>query len=93
MVEVTLAYTSQDNCGGPVTNTLDVSVNASGAKNKKEPDWEILDARRVLLRAVKGNVYTINIISTDGRGNQAVKAVMVSVPHDQGKSRAAAPRP
>jgi hypothetical protein len=87
MAEVALAYNSQDNCGGPVTNTLDVSVNATGAKGKKEPDWEILDARRVLLRADKGNVYTINIISTDGLGNRAVKAVVVGVPHDQGRAK------
>jgi hypothetical protein len=87
MVEVTLAYTSGDNCGGPTTNTLGVSVNAAGAKDKREPDWEILDALRVLLRADKGNVYTLSIISTDGRGNRAAKAVTVSVPHDQGRAK------
>ena len=49
------------------------------------PDWEIVDAGHVRLRAERsatgdGRVYTITVTATDAAGNVTTKTVTVSVP-------------
>ena len=53
-----------------------------------EPDWVLVDAHHVLLRAERsglngGRVYTITITATDSRGNVSTQAVTVTVPHNK----------
>jgi hypothetical protein len=83
-------YKATDNCG-LVTSVLRVTsnepVNGLG-DGDTAPDWEVLDANHVRLRAERsgrgtGRVYTITITSTDKAGNSASKQVFVRVPHDQ----------
>lgn len=87
MRDVTVLYTLNDNCG-PVTSTLSVSSNEDKKGNgNKEPDWQVIDANHVQLRAARngngsGRVYTITITATDAAGNVATHDVSVSVPHD-----------
>jgi glycosidase len=91
MVNVTVNYTAADNCGTP-NCTLSVSSNepVNGADDgNTAPDWEIVDAHHVRLRAERsgggsGRVYTITITCTDGSGNSTSRTVTVTVPHDQG---------
>jgi hypothetical protein len=50
------------------------------------PDWQIVDAHHVNLRAERsgtgtGRVYTITITCTDGGGHTAMKNVQVTVAH------------
>lgn len=92
MIDVTVSYNVTDNCG-PLTNTLSVTSNepveGSGDGNTS-PDWEIVDAYHVRLRAERsgggnGRIYTITITSTDSKGNSSSRAVTVRVPKSRGK--------
>ena len=80
MVSVTVNYAVSDNCtpAPGLVNRLNVSGNQGTAA-----DWQIVDAHHLLLRADKGNVYTITITSMDGNGNRASKSLVIVVPHDQ----------
>lgn len=54
------------------------------------PDWEIIDAATVNLRAERagngaGRVYTLTVECADPAGDSATEYVTVTVPHDQGK--------
>ena len=89
MRDVTVAYDASDNFG-PATCSLDVTsnepVNADGnADGDTAPDWEILDAHHVRLRAERsdagtGRVYTVNINCADAAGNTTTRALTVFVP-------------
>ncbi len=92
MVKVTVHYTDTDNCDPSPNCTLSVAsneaVNGTGDGNTS-PDWQVLDAHHVLLRAERsgngdGRVYTITITCTDVSGNSASEDVSVLVPHDRG---------
>lgn len=87
---IAVAYTLSDNCG-PVTASLSVTsdepVNGLGDGNTA-PDWEVVDANTVRLRAERsgtgdGRVYTITIRAVDGAGNVTLATVSVTVAHDQ----------
>jgi uncharacterized repeat protein (TIGR01451 family) len=89
MVNVTVDYTVTDNCG-PVTNTLSVTsnepVNGPG-DGDTDPDWQIVDAHHLSLRAERagsgtGRIYTITITSADSAGNTSSASVTVLVNHD-----------
>jgi hypothetical protein len=65
-------------------------VNANGDGNT-EPDWHIIGALTVELRAERagpgsGRVYSLTVQCTDASNNVATREVLVTVPHDQGKS-------
>jgi hypothetical protein len=83
MVDVELAYEAGDNCNG----TCSVTVASNEAANGKGADWEVIDARRVRLRAARsgrgsGRVYTVTVTCKDAAGNETVKTTTVHVPHD-----------
>jgi uncharacterized repeat protein (TIGR01451 family) len=91
MIDVAVSYDVTDNCGTPAT-TLSVTsnepVNGDGDGNTA-PDWEIVDAHHVRLRAERsghgaGRVYTITINATDSAGGVSSQMVTVTVPHGQG---------
>jgi hypothetical protein len=95
MNDVTVNYTTTDNCPGPVTCQLSVRsnepVNDIGDGNTA-PDWIVLDAHRVQLRAeragpLNGRVYTITIGCRDQRNNISTATTAVTVPHDQGNRK------
>ncbi len=92
MFDVAVSYTASDNCG-PVTSVLTVTsnepVNGTG-DGDTAPDWQVLDAHHVRLRAERaggggGRVYTINVTTTDGAGNQTIRTTTVSIPKSQKK--------
>lgn len=87
MMNVTINYSVTDNCG-PLTCTLSVSsnepINGTG-DGDTAPDWEIVDAHHVRLRAERaatgnGRIYTITITCADSAGNSSTRSVMVRVP-------------
>jgi hypothetical protein len=92
MVDVTVNYTASDNCGSsPVRCLLSVSsnepINGTG-DGDMAPDWLILDAHHIKLRAERagtgnGRIYTISIRCTDSAGNASTGTVTVSVPKNQ----------
>ncbi|HEX5705695.1 MAG TPA: proprotein convertase P-domain-containing protein [Pyrinomonadaceae bacterium] len=92
MKDVTLTYSSTDNCGGAVTCvvssvTSNEPVNGGGDGNTS-PDWVIVSPTKVQLRAERsgggtGRVYTITVRCTDARGNQTFRTTTVTVPHNQ----------
>jgi hypothetical protein len=87
MVAVTVSYNVTDNCG-PVTTSLSVTSNElvdELGDGNTAPDWEIVDAHHVLLRAERsgttsGRVYTITITGVDSSGNSSSATVTVEVP-------------
>ena len=91
MVDVTVDYTVTDPC--PNTCVLTVSsnepVNGTG-DGDTDPDWEVIDAHHVRLRAERagnsnGRIYTIDITCTNDLNKlSSTKTVKVVVVHDQG---------
>jgi hypothetical protein len=98
MVDVTVLYTSTDNCTAP-SCSLSVSVKEIRDRDRdddnddhKDPDWQIIDAHHVRLRAERSGdarerIYTITITCQDGVGNTSTKTVKVRVPHDRHDDR------
>jgi photosystem II stability/assembly factor-like uncharacterized protein len=90
MVNVTNNYTATDNCPG-LNCVLTVSSNEpiNGVDDgDTAPDWQVVDAHHVLLRAERsgsgtGRIYTITTTCTDASGNVVVKTSTVSVPLNQ----------
>jgi len=91
MRDVVVAYTATDGCGNAgITNTLSVTsnepINGTG-DGDTSPDWEIVDATHVRLRAERagtgnGRIYTITLTSKDGCGNSSTATVPVVVAHN-----------
>jgi hypothetical protein len=88
LVEVTVGYTATDPC--PHTCVLTVSSNEPPV-DYKEPEWIVLDANRVVLRAERlgngdGRIYTITITCTNDTNKKfSSQTLTVVVPHDHGK--------
>src|SRR5262249_49272294 len=93
MVLVTINYAVSDNCDSQSTLTCRLSVTSNEPVNgtgdgDTAPDWEIVDAHHLRLRAERagdgsGRIYTITITCTDTNNNSSATTVIVSVPHDQ----------
>jgi hypothetical protein len=90
MIDVTVNYGTTNDCGAPRC-TLSVSsnepVNGTG-DGDSAPDWEIIDAHHIRLRAERagkgtGRVYTITITCSDGSGTPVSRSVTVTVPKNQ----------
>ncbi len=84
--DVTINYSVYDNCG--VANTsISISSNdkvQSGEEGDLSPDWQIIDAHHIRLRAEKlrnGNErrYSIKVTVTDASGNQNSATINVNV--------------
>ncbi|HEU0173437.1 MAG TPA: endo-1,4-beta-xylanase [Blastocatellia bacterium] len=89
MVPVRLSYNISDNCDAGLTPVITISsnepVNGTGDGNTC-PDWQVIDAHHVLLRAERsgngsGRIYTITVTVTDSAGSSSSSSVIVRVPH------------
>lgn len=91
MVDVAVSYGATDNCDPSPRCSLSVASNEpvnGGGDGNTTPDWEIVDAHHVRLRAERagtadGRVYSITITCTDVGGASSSQAVTVGVPHNQ----------
>jgi hypothetical protein len=90
MKNITVDYTSTDNCTGPITCLLSVSsdepISGTGTGDTS-PDWEIVDDHSLKLRSERsgsgdGRVYTVTVSCTDEYGNTGTGTKTVLVPHD-----------
>lgn len=88
-------------CGAPdgssftgavnVQTSLSVTSNepvTSGEAGDQAPDWVVVDAHTVRLRAERlgggtGRVYTVTVTAQDAAGGASHTAVTVTVPHDR----------
>lgn len=94
MRDVTINYSSTDNCGVvscQLTVTSDEPVNEPGDGNTG-PDWELIDNHHVRLRAERsgngdGRTYTIGVTCTDQYGNSSSSTTTVSVPHSMSAAK------
>jgi hypothetical protein len=90
MVDVTVNYAANDNCsaaGCTLSVTSNEPINGTG-DGDMAPDWEIVDAHHVRLRAERagtgsGRIYTIMITCVDATGNSSSRSVTVNVPKSQ----------
>jgi hypothetical protein len=91
MNNVSVNYTTTDNCPGAIGCTLSVTsnepVNSTGDGNTA-PDWVIVNNHLVQLRAERkgngdGRVYTVGVTCTDLAGNVSRSSTTVTVAHDQ----------
>jgi hypothetical protein len=91
MVSDTISYSISGGCGATVCTITSVTsnepINGLG-DGDMSPDWRIVDAHHVNLRAERsgtgtGRVYTITITCTDGGGHTSTKTVLVTVPLSQ----------
>ncbi len=92
MKVITVNYTVTDNCGPenncPITTVLSVTSNepiTGQGPGDLSPDWIIVDANKVKLRAERnpngnGRIYAIKITSSDVSGNSSIYTVFVTVP-------------
>lgn len=93
MVDVTVSYSTADNCSLPSAISCSLSVASNEPINglgdgDQTPDWTIVDNHHVKLRAERsgtgtGRIYTITITCTDQAGRSSSQAVTVNVPHSQ----------
>jgi hypothetical protein len=92
LVAETVRYTVTDNCGTPTTAlgvTSNEPINGLG-DGDQQPDWVILDAYHLKLRAERsgigtGRIYTITVTATDSGGGSSAAIVAVRVPQSQKK--------
>jgi hypothetical protein len=97
LTEVTIQANAQDNSGGPVTLSVEVTsnepVSGPGAGNT-EPDWLVVDVNSgtgLITLELRGErlgqggdrVYTVTITAVDAAGNTSMATVTVAVAHDQ----------
>ena len=90
MVDVTIAYTTTDNCGIPVCSLSATSSEPDdgGGDGSTTGDIEIVDAHHLRLRAERSGVapgrrYTVTVACTDSGGGGTSAQTVVVVPHNQ----------
>jgi hypothetical protein len=90
MRNVTINYTSSDNCGVASCSIISITsnepINGTG-DGDTDPDWEIVDANHVRLRAERasnggGRTYTITVKCVDANGNMSTATTTVVVAHN-----------
>src|SRR5262245_29533796 len=89
MVPVALRYSVSDNCDSILKPVITISSNEpldGTGDGDTSPDWEVIDAHHVLLRAERsgngsGRIYTITLTVTDSAGSSSSSSVIVRVPH------------
>ena len=89
MVDITVGYTNSSNC--PSSCKLSVTSNEpidGLGDGDTSPDWVVVDATHVQLRAERsglgtGRIYTITITCTNSAGQSSTATATVTVPHDQ----------
>ena len=89
MVNVTVSYSVTDNCPLP-PNSCTLDVTSDEPIGHTSPDWIVLGAHHVQLRAERegngnGRIYTITISCPDSGGSSSSQNVEVRVPHDRGR--------
>ena len=90
MVDVTVAYTTTDNCGIPVCSLSATSSEPDdgGGDGSTTGDIKIVDAHHLRLRAERsgggpGRRYTVTVACTDSGGGGSSAQTMVVVPHNR----------
>jgi hypothetical protein len=87
--DVTINYTTTDNCPGPITCHLTVTSNepdnGHGDGNTTH-DWVVIDDHHIQVRAERsgngsGRIYTTTVGCTDQHGNTASATTTISTPH------------
>ena len=93
MKTVKVAVAAEDACGEVTTRIIGVvsnePVNGTG-DGDTGPDWNIIDDRKVQLRAERagggtGRIYTVTVEATDESGNTSTSTSEVTVPHSKGR--------
>jgi len=91
MVNVFLDYSVDNACGEVYTDIYVYSNEPEDGTGDgdKSPDWEIVDAHNVMLRAERsatgtGREYYINIFVQDESWNYDWREIIIKVPHDSG---------
>jgi len=91
MVPVTINYTNTGSCQATCILTVSSNEPVLGTGDgDKSPDWQVLDASHLLLRAERGGagqgrVYTITYQVSDACGNMTEQSATVSVPLSLGR--------
>jgi len=95
MIDVRVSYTVTDDRDPAAAVQCSLSVASNEPANgtgdgDTAPDWQVVDSRRVLLRAERagsgnGRTYTITIACTDTAGASSTHQVKVQVPKNRGK--------
>jgi len=91
MAAVTLSYHVSDVADAAPTCSLSVRSNEpenGTGDGDAAPDWQVVDARQVFLRAERsgqgiGRVYSIDLTCTDASGNRSSAQAFVTVPRSR----------
>lgn len=91
--DVTVAYTTADNCSGAPVIACALSVTSNEPINglgdgDTSPDWQVVNPHLVKLRSERGGggsgrIYTIQVTCTDAAGGTSSQPVQVKVPLNQ----------
>jgi photosystem II stability/assembly factor-like uncharacterized protein len=88
---ITVNYTATDNCTVECVLTVTSNEPIDGlGDGDTSPDWEVVDAHHVRLRAERsatgsGRIYTITVTCKDPAGNTVVRTTTVRAPRSLGK--------
>ena len=91
--DVTISYSTADNCSLPSSIACALSVASNEPINgtgdgDNAPDWQVVDSHHVKLRSERsgngtGRIYTVTVTCIDNAGVSSSRTVTVTVPHNQ----------